>query len=833
MKYSSMIKITTKNKKIFLILVFFGIFSASLFLGTLNPQSRASAQQATPTPGVNYIKMRAWPAFQGVFKYGEWLPIFVELENNGPDQQAELHVRITSSGNPLNYVLPVSLPRTSRKQVVIYITPNTFSRQVNVQLVSRNNLLAQRFVSLKPQPNVNYIVGLVAPERGPLSLINTVQFPGKERPVELVDLPLEEIPERYEGLRSLDLIVFNDTDTSELSSKQTAALETWISRGGRLVVGGGANAKLNLAGLPQNLIQLKVNSDITLPQLDGLENFVQPTGNDYPLRVPGPFLAATGQAQNAITLAKQDNTPLVLEWSYGNGYVNYIALNLTGSPFDAWSGTGPFWTSLISPSSEYPEQLASDVSNRQNIASNMPYALSNLPMLDLPPTGGLALLLGLYVLIIGPLNYIILRWQKRLNLAWVTIPSITIIFSLAAFGLGYALHGSDLFINKITVIYAEPSGNAHANSYIGLFSPSRRSYDIQVSGNGLLSPLYPTYDPWARSNSGFGSGDVDLLQGDPAMLRGLSVDQWAMGSFMFEGMQFELGGFDIDLTLEDDQLVGKMQNTSMYELKDAALVLGNQVQKLGDLHIGKSTNLFLDISGLSQPFDYSPISYQLIGDNLSTLQDAESRQAEVRRQVLESVFERRLPYVSSLIASSGRTQQEQSTPVLLGWLDQAPPEVSIEGSKSGEQTTALVIFPLSYDLPSSGTLHLPPGLITGKIVKTPIDGGACGAPGSTAVYLARGTAVIEFNLPPQFQDVEVDNLLVSIQTDGSFDAPDVFIHNWQSDTEREIEIISPGETLIPQANGLVSSEGSIQLSLKSDTGSGTCYYMAMGLEGHR
>ena len=463
----------------------------------------------------------------------------------------------------------------------------------------------------------------------------------------------------------------------------------------------------------------------------------------------------------------------------------------------------------------------------------MPYALSNLPMLDLPPTGGLALLLGLYVLIIGPMNYIILRWQKRLHLAWVTIPSITIIFSLAAFGLGYALHGSDLFINKITVLYAEPNGNAHANSYIGLFSPSRRSYDVQVTGGGLLSPLYPTYDPWSGVNSGFGSGDVELLQGDPAMLRGLSVDQWAMGSFMFEGMQFDLGEFNVKLTLEGDQLIGQVHNTSMYELQDAALVLGNQVQKLGDLHTGGSADLSLDISGLSQPFNYSPISYQLIGDNLSAMQDDAFRQAEVRRQVLESVFERRLPYVSSIIASSGRTQQEQSTPVLLGWLDQAPPDVSIVNSKSEQQTTALVILPLSYDLPKSGAIRLPPGLISGEIIQTPLDGGLCGMPGSTAVYLTRGTAIIEFSLPPQFQDLEVDNLLVSLRSDSSFESPDVFFYDWKSENEQKIDSISQGETLITQAGDLISPVGSIRLILKSSSGSGTCYYLALGLEGYR
>ena len=34
--------------------------------------------------------MEAQPAYGGYFKYGEWLPIFVTLENNGTDVESEV-----------------------------------------------------------------------------------------------------------------------------------------------------------------------------------------------------------------------------------------------------------------------------------------------------------------------------------------------------------------------------------------------------------------------------------------------------------------------------------------------------------------------------------------------------------------------------------------------------------------------------------------------------------------------------------------------------------------------------------------------------------------------
>ena len=53
----------------------------------------------------------------------------------------------------------------------------------------------------------------------------------------LVSAGLSELPERMEALRSLDALVLSDVDTSSLTLGQRAALEGWVSQGGRLVPG--------------------------------------------------------------------------------------------------------------------------------------------------------------------------------------------------------------------------------------------------------------------------------------------------------------------------------------------------------------------------------------------------------------------------------------------------------------------------------------------------------------------------------------------------------------------------------------------------------------------
>src|SRR5690606_39342700 len=119
--------------------------------------------------------------------------------------------------------------------------------------------------------------------------------------------------------------------------------------------------------------------------------------------------------------------------------------------------------------------LPSDVSPRQMRSEQVGYALMNMPSLDLPSLRLLAPLLLVYILVVGPFNYLVLRWQRRLELGWVTIPAITLLFSIAAYRIGYQLRGGDVIINQISTIELRPGnpvGTSSVRSFVGIFSRS-------------------------------------------------------------------------------------------------------------------------------------------------------------------------------------------------------------------------------------------------------------------------------------------------------------------------------------------------------------------------
>ncbi len=250
---------------------------------------------------------------------------------------------------------------------------------------------------------------------------------------------------------------------------------------------------------------LKVNATTEVAGED-----IQPTphmprpslSGDWPIRNSRGELAPESQV-NAGT----SDLPLVIERGFGGGTIHFVALDLAGAPFNGWPGSQAFWETIIGPGGGYPENMPFDVSPNQYRASSLFYALSNIPSLDLPSIKGILVILGLYILFIGPVNFFILRWKRKLHLAWITIPALTALFTAGSFGIGYTMRGNDLVLNKIALVQVGSSGDASVTSYMGLFSPRQQNYEVKVSGEGLLSPM-SGYDgnPW-------GTGGLNTQRG--------------------------------------------------------------------------------------------------------------------------------------------------------------------------------------------------------------------------------------------------------------------------------------------------------------------------------
>jgi hypothetical protein len=773
---------------------------------------------AAQSPGG--LEMQVQAAFDGTFKHGEWLPVQVSLENNGADLEAEVQVRVVGSYGGITYSKTAELPRGSRKEITLYTLPNSYSRELEVRLVGQNEILAVEKIPVQPQTNFTYFIGLIAPQRGALTLLSSLALP-EGRPVYLLDLDLDDLPHKTQGLGSFDCLILNDSDTSTLSPEQISALETWIQAGGILVIGGGAGAGRTAAGLSESLLPVHPGNLIEVDELDSLAAF---SGNKA-IRVEGPFILATGDNGEGQDLITENGIPVLRTNKLGNGMVVFSALDLSAAPFDAWAGTPFFWERLLGGRAVYPNWLPRDLSSRQVLASRMSSTLINLPSLDLPSVRMLTALLVAYILLVGPVNYFLLKRWKRLQQAWITIPVITLIFSGGTFGLGYALRGRDLILNKIGMLEMLPGGSARSTSFLGLFSPSQNAYEIDIRGGGLLSLMDANYyDPWSVGIA-TGSSEVTVLQGDTTRVSGLSVGQWSMQAMMAEGISEDLGQIVADLTLTSSAMEGTIENLTAFTLLDAVVVAGYQFERLGDLEPGAQIAIDLQLDeNIDMRFGPS-LSWSLVEDEFNDTFSGANREAEIKRSILEMVLD------SDLAPAAGRAPS--SGPLLVAWIEGAPPEVEINSGSLVEQAKTLLIAPLNQQIPDKGPFSIPAGLIPGFLIIHPQSGGTCGSTGAS-IWLDQGEAVFEFIVPAGFQSANFNSLTLYIQSDmGQLQGMPIAVYDWQSGDWVDLENPGIGANQLSDADNMISDTGAVQIRISSADGNpgGGCTYLNVGLEG--
>src|SRR5207253_10708386 len=92
--------------------------------------------------------------------------------------------------------------------------------------------------------------------------------------------------------------------------------------------------------------------------------------------------------------------------------------------------------------------------------------------------GWVALFILVYILVLGPLYYFFLqKVVNRLELTWITFPTVVITISVAAYFTAYWLKGNDQKINKVDLVDIDlHTQQVVGQSWFTIFSPRIQHY---------------------------------------------------------------------------------------------------------------------------------------------------------------------------------------------------------------------------------------------------------------------------------------------------------------------------------------------------------------------
>jgi hypothetical protein len=658
--------------------------------------------------------MTARVLLQGHARLGSWIAIQVHLHNEGPSVGGELRLQGGSQGGT-RYATPVQLDSPSDKDWTLYAQPPSFGQQLEVSLVSGSNVIARQKVAVTIHDPTQLVVGVVADDPQPITGSLNLPAVQTRQPAIVVPLGVADLPTRIEAWSAMDRLVWQDVDASSLSSEQMTALRGWLALGGRLIIVGGTGGIGQLGGFPDDILPYRPSStlDVAPGSLGSLVGAPPANATDVP--------AMAGELLRGRALASSGGRAVAAQADYGSGTVSILGIDPTVGWVGESGAASTIWPALIPPRSEGTVAIADD--------SQIVTAVGNLPALDLPPLGGLLLLLFGYIALIGPLNYVILRRLDRREWAWITMPVLIAGFAVGAYAFGSALRGSSIIVNEVGIVRGAPdAAEGTAQVYLGVFSPARGTYQVAVPGGALLS------SPISGDIFNGQGASLDVIQGDPSRVRDLSVGFGSLRTIRAES-EVTVPKIHAELALVDGVLTGSVRNDAETTLEKPAVVLGANVKVLKDLAPGEQVAISLPLgtNAFGQMLS-DRIFGQLFFDGTVATSDS-TRRDQTRHLIVDQLTSDPQFGNTGRLAGNG--------PVLLAWGRKPVLDISVEGQGANQVSNVLYYVPLTMAI--HGRVSFQGDLLTSTVVQT--DAGMFNKDPTTFNF-GRGSATISYRPLP-------------------------------------------------------------------------------------
>ena len=684
-----------------------------------------------PARGASSVNIEARPLLGGRYEAGGWAAIAVTLVNEAEPVEGYLTAE-TRSGNMRRFV---EMPAGARKTVTLYVQPEAFQRRITVRYEEPNGA-AESVVELRALDQAGGQAAVIGDGAGNVRPQLDGIDDGRPDPL---DLGIGDVPERPEPLDALHGIVWT-ADSTALSDGQRRGIERWVADGGQLVVLGGADW------------QARTDAFVDLLPLDALTatdgvaqgELARWTGVDEPPAADATVATGTLRPGARSLVIAEDGTPLISMRPIGAGRVILVGTDLATEAHRGWAGAPILWSRLM-PSSAAIEQFwggGPGFPVREEAENAMSQALGNVPSLDVPPAELLLGVIVAYILLIGPITYVVLRRLDRRELAWITAPVLVVLFSACSYGIGSTLKGGDIIVNQISLIHTSSAGqSATVQSYAGIFSPQRETFDMSVEADALMAQLRPS--------NGMGgqvpASTVVAHQGDPARLEGLSI-----GVFGFEGVRADAvvdyePALSVTWSQDDGELAGTVRNDGDEPLSDVAFISGSGGTRIGDLAPGEEKTF-----ELRRNFNGSSASDGVYGFGGFGGGGEAEQVSLLRRQVIDSLvgYGGFMPGME-IATTSGRG------PYLIGWRETPGPlPVAIDGVTAQRLDHSVEVIAVRPQL-ASGEATIEPGQMVVSVVERTGDASEAG-PGM--MMINDGTATFGIALPLEASGMAVSEL---------------------------------------------------------------------------
>ncbi|SHI66770.1 hypothetical protein SAMN02745163_00603 [Clostridium cavendishii DSM 21758] len=555
------------------------IFLGLIFIMTILPVRYTVEATENVNMSVEY-------GIDGKYKTGRNIPLNISLDNLGENLDGTLEIKVPdSNGKYILYSQSINLPKVSKKAVSMAVPLGNNSNSVKVELKTSNKTVVEKELTVSNgRVNANKLLtGVLTDDFNGLSYFGNIKIDGKNQKgpineISLVKLNEKNIGENEKTLECLDAIIIDNYDTSKISKEKYEVLKAWVNNGGYLILGTGSNYEKTLKLFKDDFLNGTIGSLEKMSTLSlGIKAKVK---DNTPLNLEVLNLTlndsksyVSENGKNLINIVKKEK-----------GTVIITNFDLATEPISSFSGNTDLWAGVII------DTINNDSRSGKFDKGFLTYKLNDMlrgvPGMKMPSVKTLSIIFVIYVLLVGPIGYFVLRKLNKRQYLWGGIPALAIIFAVVIYFTGAPTRINEIISNKVNFVYIDEDGNGKVKSYIGVMAPRKSNLKIEEPKGVVLSSINDMDNYGPRSLRGLSGNEISqkvIYEGNKTYFELNDLAPFTPEIFETNESVGKFGKIESNLNFSEGKLYGTIKNNTGYDIENILVMTGKGVWRIGKL----------------------------------------------------------------------------------------------------------------------------------------------------------------------------------------------------------------------------------------------------------
>ncbi|PKM49484.1 MAG: hypothetical protein CVV02_15755 [Firmicutes bacterium HGW-Firmicutes-7] len=559
--------------------------------------------------------------YEGTVKISSGNPLVATIKNNGAAFEGELQIEIEDSMvSKVIVAQPFEIAQNATKEISIDVPVYIIQKDFTVNITSNKKKLFEDTVkATKILPPNRVVMAVVTDTPDAYRFLENTKLKSAYIDEYMYKYSSAQVTQEFATgeLEDLEVLFFDSFDQIDsedklgffnyvyighnqslnISEDVERNLTKWMSTGNTLVIETGADYKKVNSILPESLRPVEII---------GVENLqIENLWYNFSINQAIDIAKTNATTTTETEIIEVEGTQLGAKTIVGNGVIITLFVNMGLDPIASWNSKAPFIESILGTYSLNNNNQHYD----PYYVSQFQYLVEQVPSEEPTPYLFMIVLLGIYIFLVAPIAYFVLKKLDKRDYAWIGIPALAAVCVVTMYVFGLGTKHNQAIMNSISVLSAkEEEPFMNITSDIMIFNNERDKLKIEWGNdenlklNNQRDQYYRYQDPNDTNVKKTLNGK--MTRGNTNIYEKYNAGLW--GSTYISGdkkIPFEAKKM-IKMQLNNDKVSFTVTNTTPYELESAFIKWGMGNIYVGDLEPGQEKTVEQELSkSLSTSFE--------------------------------------------------------------------------------------------------------------------------------------------------------------------------------------------------------------------------------------